>query len=125
MAASTGLSLTVGHPSPNQEFSVGVDFLVSGTAVGTGGVEPHPIDFVTVRVDMEPSVNANLTASPPSSLAVAYSATVHLNGPGEHQVAVTATDDIGRSITKAVAVATPGTTHCQANLSWNNYPQTQ
>lgn len=112
MPASTSLTLTVRQPSPNQEFPVGVDFLVSGTAVGTGGAEPHPIDFVTVRVDSEPPVDADLTVPPyppPPTLTVAFSAPVRLNSPGNHQVTVKATDDIGRSITKAVPVATPGT----------------
>ncbi|MDP9314710.1 MAG: FAD-binding protein [Chloroflexota bacterium] len=120
------LSLTVAHPRQNQEFPVGVDIPVSGTAVGIGGNEPHPIESVKVRVDSESAVEANLAVIPPHpSVTVSFNATIRLNSPGEHQVIVTATDDVGRSVTKAIAVATPGTTHCKAGVVWNNYPQTQ
>jgi hypothetical protein len=125
----TGPSLRVAQPHRNQEFPVGVDFPVSGTAYGWSEPwpepEPHPIDSVRVRVDTEPSVEATLVETPGGDLGVAFSAAVRLNGPGEHQVTVRATADTGDSITEVVAVATTGTPHCRAGVEWNNYTNTQ
>jgi FAD/FMN-containing dehydrogenase len=125
----TGPSLLVAQPYRNQEFPVGVDFPVSGTAQGWSEPwpepEPHSIDSVSVRVDTEPSVEADLAQTPDPALAVAFSATVRLNSPGEHQVTVRATDDTGESITEVVAIATTGTPHCRTGVEWENYPNTQ
>jgi hypothetical protein len=122
------LALTVDYPSERQEFPAGADVIVGGVAVGTGGVEPHPVESVTVQVGGQPAVDAELTlvrGPQPPFLTVGYKATVRLDSPGEHQVSVTAADDIGRSVTKTVRVATTGMPNCQPGLPWSNYPRTQ
>ena len=124
---SRSLQLGVSSPPSNQEFPVGGDFFVRGSAEGTGGDELHEVESVTVRVDDGPPVEADLSSSPwnTSPLVVLFSATVRLDTPGEHQLRVTASDDIRRSITRVVPVATTGTTYCRTGISWNNYPNTQ
>lgn len=102
--------LTIRRPRMHQQFPVGADFLVSGTAVGTGGAQPRPITSVTVQVGGQPPVEADLTAGPPTqSPATSFSASVRLNTPGEQRIVVRAIDDIGKSVTSALTVATPGT----------------
>jgi FAD/FMN-containing dehydrogenase len=121
-------SLTIGHPREHQELNPDVAFVVSGTAVGTGGAEPHPIDSVTVQLDGDPPIDASLASSahpPPAAPAMAYSAVVTLPQAGEHRITVTATDDLGRSAIETVVVATPAGSFCAAGVEWVNYPRTQ
>jgi FAD binding domain/Ig-like domain from next to BRCA1 gene/PASTA domain len=128
MAAMAGLTLTIDVPSERQEFPPGADVIVAGVAVGTGGVEPHPIESVTVQLGGQPAVNADLTRGrgpQPPFLTVGYTTTVRMGSPGVHQVSVTAADDIGRSVTKTVRVATTGMPNCQPGLPWSNYARTQ
>jgi len=118
--------LRIARPGPNQELPVDADVPVEGTATGTGGAEPHPIDQVTVRVDDEAPVEAALDpiahSSPP---ATGFGATVRLASAGQHQITATATDDLGRSASDAVTVRTVGDPRCQSGVAWTNYPQTQ
>jgi FAD binding domain/PASTA domain len=118
------LRVVIRDPQPDQEFPVGAEVLVEGLAAGTGGAEPHPIDQVTVRLDAGPEVQATLTRPPAPSLAVTWTAAVRLADPGAHQISATATNDVGRTATARVAVATIGTTHCQSGVLWENYPRT-
>jgi hypothetical protein len=116
----------IARPGPNQEFPVDADVAVEGTATGTGGAEPHPIDQVTVRVDGGAPVEAALDpiphASPP---ATGFKATVRLAAAGQHRIAATAADDLGRSAIDAVTVTTVGDSRCRSGVAWTNYPQTQ
>ena len=57
----------IARPGPNQEFPVDSDVAVECTATGTGGAEPHPIDQVTVRLDDEAPMEADLDPIPRSS----------------------------------------------------------
>ena len=124
--ASTAPVLVIARPTPGQEFELGVDIAVGGSAVGVPGAEPHPIDDITVQVDAQPAVSANLeSARPPGGLAVSYTATLNLTRPGEHQIRVTAVLDNGRSVTRGVTVATRGSTNCATDLVWTNYSHTQ
>src|SRR5215208_572346 len=131
---TTDPSLTLAQPLPNQEFPIGVDFVVSGTAVGTWvqlpeelKPRPDPIRSVTVQVDNElPVVKAALARSGSPPLVADFSATIRLNSPGEHTLTVTA---VGRFVgtSKTVAVATPGTTttRCKFGVWWTNYTKSQ
>ncbi|MFF8029248.1 FAD-binding protein [Streptomyces sp. NPDC007896] len=123
MTLNQGLSMQIDTPSPDEEIPVGVDFMVSGTAVGA---EPDSLRSVTVQVDTQPLVTALLSHLPPQFPgAFAFRATVRLSSPGEHQVKATATSSSGSSVTGQVAVAAPDTSHCRAGVEWDNYPATQ
>jgi len=118
-------NLVIAQPQVDQDFPLGTNFVVSGIAVGTDvGGESHPIDSVTVQVDRETPVYANLGPPPhPAPMTLGFSATERLTGaPGWHQVTVKAVDDIGRSITRSVAVATPGTPPVNSNAPFTNWP---
>jgi hypothetical protein len=100
-----------------------VDSVVEGQAVGTGGAEPHPIESVTVQVAGQPAVEAELF--PGSFESVTYRATTRFSHGGPQQLVVTATDDIGRSVTRAITVGTPDTGGCREGQTWINYSHTQ
>jgi len=108
----------IARPGPNQEFPVDADVVVEGTATGTGGAEPHPIDQVTVRVDGGAPVEAALDPMPRSSPpATGFKVTVRLAVAGQHRITATATDDLGRSASDAVTVTTVGDPRCRSGGS--------
>jgi FAD/FMN-containing dehydrogenase len=120
----SSLSLVIQQPFPNQVIPPGKDFVVTGLATGIGGAEPHLIDSVTVQVGGETPVSASLGPPPqPEPLTVAYSASVRITGPVT--ITVTAADDIGAEITRAVSVTTAYSTPCAGGVPWNNYPRTK
>jgi len=125
MFTLSAVKVTIRQPHPGEEFPVGAEVPVAGSAVGTGGAEPHPIDLVTVQVDAGPVVEATLSRTSPPSFSVGWTATIRLAEPGGHTIRVTATDDIGRMASRDVPVATVGTPHCRPGILWQNYPRTR
>lgn len=120
---ANSLQILITTPRENQEFPVRTDFQVKGSAVGTSGSEPHPIVAVTVRLDDDPPIDADLM--PQGNMASKFSVTLRLKFSGEHKIIITATDDIDRVVKKVITVSTIGAKHCEANLPWRNYSNTQ
>jgi|GEM_PF-4126174 len=87
-------SLNLGIPVPGQRVNVGQAFFVSGTATGTGGAEPRDVQSVTVQVDNQSPVEANLVVHPHTAPMYKFSVEVQVTGgPGPHNILVTATDE--------------------------------
>src|SRR3954470_3226161 len=99
-----GLNITV--PRPDTSLISEQDFDVSGIAFDRGWPEPTMIDSVSVRVDDGPATEAALSPGQPSGQTV-VNFTARLRAPaaeGAHTVIATATNDIGRSVTRPVTV---------------------
>ncbi|MEH2539201.1 FAD-binding protein [Bradyrhizobium sp. AZCC 1699] len=122
--ATERLALSIAQPHNNQEIPLGVNFEVRGAVSGTGGLEPNPIESVTVQIDGGQRANAILVPSSRPRGATAYTATARLSSPGEHLLRVSATAERG-SVTRTLKIATAGTPYCRAGVPWNNYPITQ
>jgi hypothetical protein len=98
--------LNIVRPTPNSIVLPDQDFTVSGTAVDRGGAEPITIDSVSVTVDGGAAIPAQLTPGRPGPQTVVNfeAQTSVSNTQGAHTVTVTATNDLGRSVTGSVAV---------------------
>ena len=105
-------SVTVTHPAPGTVVAGGQLLEVTGRATGTGGLEPHGVDSVTIRVDGGHPVAADVTQVPHQPLPSAvFTASVPVPpAEGPHQILVTAIDDIGGRASVAVTVAVRATT---------------
>ena len=105
-------SVTVTHPAPGTVVAGGQLLEVTGRATGTGGLEPHGVDSVTIRVDGGHPVAADVTQVPHQPLPSAvFTASVPVPpAEGPHQILVTAIDDIGGRASVAVTVAGRATT---------------
>jgi hypothetical protein len=105
-------SVTVTHPAPGTVIAGGQLLEVTGRATGTGGLEPHGVDSVTIRVDGGHPVAADVTQVPHQPLPSAvFTASVPVPpAEGPHQILVTAIDDIGGRASVAVTVAVRATT---------------
>jgi hypothetical protein len=108
------VSVKISQPRQGEELPVGV-----------AGAEPHPVESVTVRLNDGAPGEATVTRSSRPSPVVSWATTVTLTEPGAQRIAVTATNDIGRTATATVEVATIGTTFCQPGILWQNYPRTR
>jgi hypothetical protein len=105
------VSLTIGSPVQFQQVNTGQSLHVGGYATGTGGVEPHTIESVTVQVDDQSPVKAKLVLIPrhPGHLqdppAYLFSLDLQVSGDsGPHDIRVKATDDNGITAMKGVTV---------------------
>jgi hypothetical protein len=98
--------LNVVRPVPNSVVTPDQDLTVSGVAFDRGWPEPTMIDSVSVRVDNGPETSAQLTPGPPGPQTVFnFEARVKVSASqGPHTIRVTATNDLGRSVTESVTV---------------------
>ena len=114
--------LRVNQPTPYEVVPPGV-FTVSGLAKGLGGVEPQPIDSVTVQLGSGSLVSAGLATAPPGSGlgAVAFQAVVNLL-PGPNLLTVQANFG-AHSLTSVVPVNWDRS--CSPGGIWQNWPRTQ
>jgi len=101
-------SLVVSQPTNNQIVGLNKPFPVIGQASDNGMPEPIGIDSVTVQVDGGPPIEAILTAIPNwRATIVAFKAQAFVTGGQDpHVVVVTATNDLGTSLRRVVAVFT-------------------
>ncbi|HET7814074.1 MAG TPA: hypothetical protein VFL13_06845 [Candidatus Baltobacteraceae bacterium] len=80
-------------------------FNVNGQATDVGMPEPHIIQSVTVKVDDGPEIRARLKRVIDRSVSrYSFSASTQIEGSGPHTVSVTATNDDGITVTRAVTV---------------------
>ncbi len=101
-------SVQLQHPRDNEPIAAGTPFTVAGVAQGTGGLEQRGIDGVTVALDGGPSLVASTRVVPKQPVPTAtFILTVTLTEPGPHQIAVTATDDVGDTASAHAVVQVP------------------
>jgi hypothetical protein len=98
--------LNIVQPRPNELVVAEQDFNVSGIAFDRGWPEPTLIDSVSVRTDNGPAITAGLTPGHSGAQTVVnFDAKTRVSATeGPHIVSVTATNDLGRSVTKSVTV---------------------
>jgi hypothetical protein len=105
-------NVTVNRPASGSIVAEGQLLAVSGRATGTGGLEPHGVDSVTIRVDDGDPVVAKVTQVPhqplPSALFTASVPVPPAEGP--HRILVTAIDDVGGRASATVVVSVRATT---------------
>ena len=116
------VDLVLFEPTEQQEISVGVNFRVSGTAIGIGGAEPDVAIAVTIEVGSQPRIKARLIAAPGDSKN--FDETVSLAIEGKQWITVTA-KFANKSITRSIQVSSPGESWCRPNIPWTNYPKTE
>jgi hypothetical protein len=98
--------LNIVRPVANSVVAPDQDLTVSGAAFDRGWPEPTMIDSVSVRADNGPEISAQLTPGPPGPQTVFnFEAQVRVSASqGPHTIRVTATNDLGRSVTESVTV---------------------
>jgi len=98
--------LNIVRPMANTVVVPDQEFTVSGIAFDRGWPEPTMIDSVSVRVDNGPVIPAQLTIGQPTTQTVFnFEAQVRVSATqGPHTITVTATNDMGRSVTRSVTV---------------------
>jgi hypothetical protein len=99
--------VTIERPAPGTVVAAGQPVPVSGTATGTGGLEPHLIDSVMVGIGGSGAVATQVTAVPHQPVpTVRFAASVAVPAAGgAHQIVVRATDDVGLTASATVWVA--------------------
>jgi hypothetical protein len=101
-------SVELQHPKDNEPVPAGVPFTVAGVARGSGGLEQHVIESVTVAVDGGLLGPARTKGEPKQAVpTVTFTLAVTLTEPGPHSIAVTATDDNGHTASAAAVVQVP------------------
>ncbi len=100
-------TLVISTPQPNTTVAA-TGFTVSGSATGSGQPEPTVIESITVKVDGHAPVNAVLTRGRSHNQAIVfYSARVIIVGGSDpHRVTVTASNDVGGTMTQFIWVFT-------------------